>query len=60
MKVVPYEVMASAYKKFVVPNNLSSVRSANKGDKGKGKIQMRMPDRQHVIGKWVNLYRAPE
>jgi hypothetical protein len=59
-KVVPSELTASTYKKFVAPNYPSSVQAANKGGKGKGKIKMRMPDRQHVKGKWVNLYPAPE
>jgi hypothetical protein len=59
-KVVPAEVIASAYKKFVAPNNPSSVQGAHKGGKSKGKGKGRMLDRQYITGRWVNLYPAPE
>jgi hypothetical protein len=59
-KVVPSDVMASAYKKCVAPNNPPSVQAAYKGGKGKGRIKGRMSEKQHVKGKWVTLYPAPE
>ncbi len=57
---MPADVIASAYKKFVAPNNPSSVQAAHKGGKGKGKGKGRMTDRQNIKGRWVNLYPAPE
>jgi hypothetical protein len=60
-KVVPSDVLASAYKKFVAPNNPPSAQAAHKGGKGKGRIKgMRMLDKHHAKGKWVTLYPAPE
>ncbi len=60
-KVVPSDVMSSAYKKFVAPNNPPPAQATHKGGKGKGRTKgMRVPDRQHSKGKWVTLYPAPE
>jgi hypothetical protein len=52
--------MASAYKKFVAPNDPPSVQAAYRGGKGRGRIKGRMSDRQHSKEKWVTLYPAPE
>jgi hypothetical protein len=58
---VPSDVMASAYKKFVAPNNPPPAQATHKGGKGKGRIKgMRMPEKHPSKGKWVTLYPAPE
>ncbi len=60
-KVVPSDVMASAYKKFVAPNNPPSAQATHKGGKGKGKTKgTRTPERHSFKGKSLTLYPAPE
>jgi hypothetical protein len=60
-KVVPSEVMASAYKKFVAPNSPSPAQTTHKGGKGKGKAKgMRMPKKHHFKWKSFILYPTPE
>jgi hypothetical protein len=55
------EVMASAYKKYVAPNNPPSAQATHKGDKGKGGNKgMRMPEKHSFKGKSFILYPAPE
>ncbi len=60
-KVVSSDVMASAYKKFVAPNNPPTAQATRKGGKGKGRIKgMQIPEQHHSKGKWVTLYPAQE
>jgi hypothetical protein len=58
-KVVPVEVMTSAYKKFLAPNSTFSVQATHKGSKGKGKGKARMPEGK-TKARWINLYPAQE
>jgi hypothetical protein len=61
--VVPFEVMASAYKKFAAPINPPPAQTTYKGGKGKGKGRtkgMRMPEKHSSQGKSFILYPAPE
>ncbi len=62
-KVVPSEVMASAYKKFVAPSNPPPAQTTYKGGKGKGKRgakRTQMPEKHSFQGKSFILYPAPE
>jgi hypothetical protein len=60
---MPSEVMASAYKKFLAPNNPPPAQTTYKGGKGKGKGNskgLRIPERHSIHGKSFILYPAPE
>jgi hypothetical protein len=53
--------MASAYKKFVAPNNPPPAQVTHKGGKGKGRPKgLRVLEKNSLKGKSFILYPAPE